>query len=587
MGTVDTIEMTTRPEIRLPSEERERYLNSNGITETTPRGSSQLGPLTVVCLVLNRTIGSGIFVTPALVLSGTGTVGASLFLWAAGGLVATCGLLVWLELGLSLPLLPTGDDRALRAVPRSGGEKNYLEFIYKSTITDRPRYLVKCMYGVAFVLLGNLTGNAIALGIYVMNAAGQKDPAKGPVTAIAIAALTAVVLLHIITRRGSIIINNCFAFLKVAILLVIFIIGMIKAGGNQLNGAPKATYNFDSDKSFSTARHDLSSYTNSLLYIVYAYSGFEQPFYVLAEIKHPRKTFPRYTLLAMAIVTVLFVLVNIAYFCAVPSNLPDIAETRNMAVVFFGQVFGDEVAKRVMAGVIAVSIFGNILVMTFTASKVKQEIAKEGILPFSLTFATSHTTLWAKWSNRNKKLADDEVLEQTPMAALGLHWITSIILVLATMGLKPAVAYSFLVSLYSYSIVIMIGFFTSAGLLYLKFRKGRKWQPNFRPRGGPIYAAVYGATCLFMLFAAFDPPDEASPYGYAATGIQWYLVPAIGLSVPFWGVLWYGCLRAYMAIRGMVLLIERNPTTERDDVVGYEDQYIMVSEHITQDWHWT
>ena len=85
-----------------------------------------------------------------------------------------------------------------------------------------------------------------------------------------------------------------------------------------------------------------------------------------------------------------------------------------MATVFFTEVFGNDLAPRVMSGFIAFSIFGNIVVMTFTASRgttfprnvmealtkgyrlclsptVKQEIAKEGVLPFSLFFATSTT----------------------------------------------------------------------------------------------------------------------------------------------------------------------------------------------------
>jgi hypothetical protein len=43
----------------------------------------------------------------------------------------------------------------------------------------------------------------------------------------------------------------------------------------------------------------------------------------------------------------------------------------DMGVLFFSVVFGNETAKRVMAGVIALSIFGNIIVMTFTASRGK------------------------------------------------------------------------------------------------------------------------------------------------------------------------------------------------------------------------
>lgn len=48
---------------------------------------------------------------------------------------------------------------------------------------------------------------------------------------------------------------------------------------------------------------------------------------------------------------------------------------------------GPGAAPRAMTGLVAFSIFGNTLVLTFTAAKVMQEIAEEGILPFSLIFA--------------------------------------------------------------------------------------------------------------------------------------------------------------------------------------------------------
>lgn len=43
----------------------------------------------------------------------------------------------------------------------------------------------------------------------------------------------------------------------------------------------------------------------------------------------------------------------------------------DMASVFFGAVFGPDVAPRVMSGIIAFSILGNVIVMTFTASRGK------------------------------------------------------------------------------------------------------------------------------------------------------------------------------------------------------------------------
>jgi hypothetical protein len=69
--------------------------------------------------------GSGIFVNPGEVLIGTNSYGISILLWTIGGIVAMCGLLVWLEFGLSIPrqIVASGEERS---VPRSGGEKNYV-----------------------------------------------------------------------------------------------------------------------------------------------------------------------------------------------------------------------------------------------------------------------------------------------------------------------------------------------------------------------------------------------------------------------------------------------------------------------------
>src|SRR5271155_2443490 len=71
--------------------------DGHGREEFAPTSAQKLGRFTLVSLPLNRTIGSGIFVTPALILKGTGSVGASLLLWTAGAVIATSGLLVWLQ----------------------------------------------------------------------------------------------------------------------------------------------------------------------------------------------------------------------------------------------------------------------------------------------------------------------------------------------------------------------------------------------------------------------------------------------------------------------------------------------------------
>ena len=359
------------------------------------------------------------------------------------------------------------------------------------------------MYGIPYIILGNLAGNSIAIGSFVMGAA-NRPASRGPVIAIALTVLTAAVLLHVCSRRGGILVNNAFAVVKVLILISIIVIGFVKAGRTGLRGFPPALENFDAGKSFKSEQRGITDYARAFVYVLYPYSGFQQPFYVLSEVRKPRQTFPKYTLIALFLGFALFMLVNVAYFMVVPKDLqlanPDVA----MATLFFGQIFGNEAAKQALSGLVALSIFGNIVVMTFTASRVKQEIAKEGILPFSLFFATSHTTpfawLKARWRPKPKSETGDIQLEQTPMAALGLHWATSVVLVGVTAMLPPSTSYTVLVELYSYVVRILVPLVVSAGLLYLKFRRSMNWsaQANFRPWMSPLHAILVCEVASFF-----------------------------------------------------------------------------------------
>jgi len=69
-------------------------------------------------------LGTGIFRTPATVFNYTGSVGISMLWWALGLVVAMCGIIVYMELGLTLPLYKI--DGKTVSVPRSGGELVYV-----------------------------------------------------------------------------------------------------------------------------------------------------------------------------------------------------------------------------------------------------------------------------------------------------------------------------------------------------------------------------------------------------------------------------------------------------------------------------
>ncbi|KAF2202669.1 amino acid transporter [Delitschia confertaspora ATCC 74209] len=553
--------------------------------EYTPSRQEKIKPFTVACLILNRSIGSGIFATPSKILQATNSVGISILFWALGGILISCGTLVWTEFGLSTPREHV--DGKERAVPRSGGEKNYLEWVLQ-----KPKFLATCMYGIVFILLGNLSGNAIQFGRYVLLASGHDNPTRGPVIGLAIAALTIVVLVHTVSRKGGILMNNAFAILKVCILLTIIILGFAVRGGANFRDDNKRRFAKESDlapsNSFADAASGLASYSSTFLYVLYAYSGFEQPFYILSEVDRPRRNFARAVIPSMALLTGLFILVNVAYVCVVPMD--DITNSDNadldLASVFFEYVFGNDTAKHTMQALIACSILGNLIVMTFTAARVKQEIAKEGILPKSLLFATGKTTPTAKLLSKFRKsrgakveyIDGHEHLEQSPMAALGLHWLSSIFLIAVTAKLSPDDAYSFLVSLYAYVFVSVMGVFTSFGLLYSKY-----WRKDFVSRyqiwGGPTAAIIYCLFNAFLVVTAFlNPPGSLAR---TTSVMPNYVVPSIGLSTILWGVVWWLGLHLVMKQRGQRLVVTRSAFCDRPDDNG---EWVLKYEIIDHVW---
>src|SRR5216117_358571 len=123
----------------------------------------------------------------------------------------------------------------------------------------------------------------------------------------------------------------------------------------------------------------------------------------------------------------------------------------NVAQSFFQLTFGtlsptDNTGSRVFSAFLAISSLGNIIVMTYTAARVKQEIAKEGILPWpkffaqNLNFSLGRFLQWAQQTKainrpfyrvlRMRWLAPEEHSESTPVGALFLHLVTCIVLLL-------------------------------------------------------------------------------------------------------------------------------------------------------------
>ena len=240
-----------------------------------------------------------------------------------------------------------------------------------------------------------------------------------------------------------------------------------------------------------------------------------------------------------------------------------------------------------MAALIAVSICGNLWVMTFTAARVKQDRAKEGILPYSLYIATSYTTpygFWQKWTKKDNVAG--EHFEQAPTLAFALHWFTSVLLIAVTAPfIDPRKSYATLVSLYSYTIILVLGCWVSVGLILVKLQQSRwQWQQSrrYRPWLSPMHAIIYAVATTWLLVSSFLPPGHGSPFHESATGLPWYVVPTIGITSPLWGILWYCGILTHQARIGRHLVVSREAYWEQDP--DDPNEYVERAEIIDHAW---
>ncbi|TQN73470.1 High-affinity methionine permease, partial [Colletotrichum shisoi] len=574
----------------------------NGIVTHAPKEGFRLGYFDVSCLVINRMIGTGIFMSPQRVMRGTKSVGASLLIWVAGIIYCLCGTHVYIEYGLNVPRYII--DGVESSVPRSGGDLVYLQYVFR-----RPAYrkntilLSTCIFGISFIVLGNMAGNCIHFALRVLEAAGVEEPENGPVRGIALAAATFACSVHALSRRFGILLNNTLAIVKIMIMLLIIIAAIVVGAG----GFPETTNvigaNTSPKNSFKNASQEVNGYAQAFLAVIFTFSGFEQPNYVLGEISRPRKKFPIAMGTGIGVVVMLYLAVNICYLVVVPK---DEQIEINVAQRFFELTFGTlgsggDTGVRIFNAFLAISSMGNIIVMTYTAARVKQEIAKEGILPWPKFFAQNTDMSigrlirwfqkkgWLVSLHRIRWLSPEHHSERTPVGALFLHFVSCVILLFATYGIRPTTAYVLLTSLSAYVINAFIGTFLGLGILILRFRGpprtvaeddastcGRESRPltwaemtgkRFSPFLSVFCALVYMCGGLFPVITNWVPPGTLS-----STVEPWYLVPTVSWVIIGIGIAWfYGFVIVARYIERKdhsVFVVEKKPEFEPAETSG-------------------
>jgi amino acid transporter len=162
-----------------------------------------------------------------------------------------------------------------------------------------------------------MAGNAISFAIRILEASNA-DVTNGAVRGIAIAVSVIACFIHAFSRRGGILLSTLFAMIKLCMLLLIIVAAIIYGAGRfpktkDIDRADVVAQNLGATNSFKDASNNANGYAQAFLAIIFAYSGFEQPNYVLGEISRPRRKYPISMVTAVSLVCALYLAVIVCY----------------------------------------------------------------------------------------------------------------------------------------------------------------------------------------------------------------------------------------------------------------------------------
>ncbi|PLN84779.1 amino acid transporter [Aspergillus taichungensis] len=474
----DTLEMAASPTHRAQP-------NANSRPAGKWKQQRELNTIDVACLIINKMIGGGVFVSSSHVVSLTGNKLVALCLWIFGGIYSFCSMYVYLEYGL--------------AWPYNGGE-----FLYLAKIFPVPPMVFASAFAWFFVLFATTTNNSITFATYI-NPHDIEDPDEWMVKFIACAAVLAVACLHYRMVNIGIQTNNILAAYKVIFLGVMGVAGLIATCRNGTRGELAGLNDYTSP---GDGRPLLGGNVSlAILQVLYSYHGWENANYVTSEIKgDDKETLKRGALIGVGVVNCLYILFNLsAYFLL---DFQTIIDQATLFPVKFAETAFESTpgstTKWAICVCVALCALGNLTGVIFTNARVARNIAHYRLIPFYQFFGTS-----SRWGRR-----EGDGLG-TPSGGLALHSLVTCIYVASIPGVT---AHSdgklFVLTLYTYGHSV-VTFILGIGLPFLPHRihqydtrcsdpggyqQRRKWT-SYQVLSNR--AARYGVVAFFTLVNGF------------------------------------------------------------------------------------
>ncbi len=419
----------------------------------------RLGFVSASALVVASMIGAGVFTTSGFALADLGTPGRVLFAWVLGGVSAACGALCYGALA--------------RAIPESGGEYTYLA----RTLHPLAGFLAGWVSMLAG-FTGPIAAAALGLQVY-LDSTCELD---GDPRWIASAAILAAGALHGLRLTPGVLAQNAVVGLKLVLIAVFVVLGFWK-----LRGAPPLPAAAAS--SFVAMPFDPGALAVSLVWISFAYSGWNAATYVAGEVRDAQRTLPRALLLGTAVVTLAYLALNAVFVFAAPlETLAGKAEVGALAA----EALGGPGLRRYLTLIVALALFTSVSALVMSGPRVYARMAQDGFLPRFFAF--------------EGEVPGRAILFQVA-AAVAVVWVAELRALIGTIG--------FTLGLCAAATVV--------GLVRLRLRDGAERVPI---PAWPLVPVLFLAMTLFASFYLVLREPRAASQGLVlvALGVVLYFV---------------------------------------------------------------
>ena len=405
----------------------------------------EVGFFSATVLVIANMVGTGIFTTSGYIMTELADPRALLLCWLFGGVFALCGALCYGELGARFP--------------KAGGE-----YVFLREGFGRPMGFLSGWISLIVGFSAPIAAAAIALANYLYSAFGLEAGAGIALSAFgvelasvnwlkitAIAVIFGFSLVHYHSLSTGSRVQNGLTVFKIVLLLVFVAAGFWVGQGSLEHFSPK-----QASEGFS-----MEAFAVSLIFVAFAYSGWNASAYLGGEIQNPRRNIPLSLLVGTAGVICLYMAINALYIYAMPAaQMRDVLDVGAKSAV---HLFGDNISRYFSAAV-SLGLLSVLSAMIMTGPRVYYAMSRDSIF-FPL------------FARVNRK-------RHTPAASIFLQAAIAVILVLTSTFDALLIYIGFTLSIFAMLAVV--------GMIRLRFtRPGETRRVGYKTFGYPFTPLLF------------------------------------------------------------------------------------------------